>query len=266
MLIDSHCHLNHEQLRGEVSEVISRAYEAGVERMIVVGYDLPSSEEAVKLAVHHEEVFAAVAIHPHDSKDYTEAAESRLRELASNPKVVALGEVGLDYHYDFSPRQAQFHAFRRQLALAEELQLPVIIHCREAYGDVIDVLEEWVSSDDERNRKSKIKSRKSGAMHCWAGTLEEADRTVALGLYLGFGGVLTFKNAEENRQIAAAVPLDRILLETDAPYLAPVPHRGKRNEPAYTRLVAQKLAEVRGDTIETIAVATAANCQRLFKI
>jgi TatD DNase family protein len=257
MLIDSHCHLNHEQLRDDVPGVLARAAAAGVERMIVVGFDLASSEEAVAIASAHPAVYAAVAVHPHDARDYDEAVEARLRELASTSKLVAIGEIGLDYHYDFSPRDAQFHAFRRQLALALELELPVIIHCREAYPDVLDVLETHV-------RNLACSEQGGGVLHCWAGTMEEAERAVEMGFFLGFGGVLTFKNAEETRRIAAAVPLERILLETDAPYLAPAPHRGKRNEPAFTRLVAEKLAEIRGLSYEGVAATTTDNCGRLF--
>lgn len=252
MIVDSHCHLNHQQLRDDVTGAVERAAAASVEKMVVVGYDLPSSEEAVRLTTDHPAVFAAVAIHPHDAKDYDSSSEARLIELAADPKVVAIGEIGLDYHYDLSPREEQFHAFRAQLALAKEMGLPVIIHCREAYTDVLDVL--------EREGGAEI----GGVMHCWAGTTEEANRTLALGFYLGFGGVITFKNAEEIRQIATASPLDSILLETDAPYLAPMPYRGKRNEPAYTRLVAEKLAEIRGISVGEVERVTTDNCRTLF--
>jgi TatD DNase family protein len=252
MLVDTHCHLNHPQFADDTPAVIAHAEAAGVTRMIVVGYDMPSSEQAVQFAEQLAPIYAAVAVHPHDSKDYDAAAEARLRALAARPKVVAIGEIGLDYHYDFSPRRAQRAAFRAQLALAREAGLPVIIHCREAYADVLDVLEEARAGES------------GGVMHCWAGTRTEAKRALELGLYLGFGGVLTFKNAEETRTIAAAAPLDRLLVETDAPYLAPVPFRGKRNEPAFTRLAAENLAELRGLTLEEIAAITTANARRLF--
>lgn len=252
LLIDTHCHLNHNKLAEEVEAVIQRAVSAGVGQMIVVGYDLPSSEQAVLQAGAHPEVFAAVAVHPHDSKDYDARTEARLRELAAHPKVVAIGEIGLDYHYDFSPREAQYHAFRAQLRLAHETGLPIILHCREAYADLLDVL--------EGEKPAEVGS----AMHCWAGTPEEAERSLASGCYLGFGGVLTFKNAEMNRDVARTAPADRLLVETDAPYLAPVPHRGKRNEPAYTRLVAEQLAALRGLTLEEAANLTTANARRLF--
>jgi TatD DNase family protein len=172
--------------------------------------------------------------------------------LAQNLRVVAIGEIGLDFHYDFSPRPDQFAAFRAQMALAREASLPVIIHCREAYPETLQVLED--EGADETG----------GVMHCWAGTEEEAERTVAIGLYLGFGGTLTFKNAEEVRACARAAPLESLLVETDAPYLAPMPYRGKRNEPAYTRFVAEKLAELRGLTFAEIARLTTGNAHRCF--
>jgi TatD DNase family protein len=253
VIIDSHCHLNHELLRREVEAVLDRAASAGVERVVVVGYDLESSEEAVALARLHPPVYAAVAIHPHDAQSFDEAAEARLEALAQSAKVVAIGEIGLDYHYDFSPREAQFQALRSQLMLARRTGLPVIIHCREAYPDVLTVL--------EVEGEGKLR----GVMHCWAGTDADAERTLRLGFYLGFGGVITFKNAGESRQIAASTPADRILLETDAPYLAPVPFRGKRNEPAYTRLVAEKMAEVRGCSVEEIVTLSTANAIDLFR-
>jgi TatD DNase family protein len=251
-LIDTHCHLNHHHFDDDLPEVLARAESAQVRRMIVVGYDMPSSEQAVQLAERFEPIFAAVAVHPHDSQDYTPTAESRLRNLARHPKVAAIGEIGLDYHYNFSPVEAQRAAFWAQLALAKEAGLPVIIHCREAYGDALDVLEAGAAREI------------GGVMHCWSGTVEEAERALDLGLYLGFGGTLTFKNAEVTREAARMAPADRLLIETDAPYLAPVPYRGKRNEPAYVRLVAEELAAIRGVTREEAAAVTTENARRLF--
>jgi TatD DNase family protein len=221
--------------------------------MVVVGYDVASSEQAVQLADAFAAVYAAVAVHPHDSRHYDDGAEVRLRELTRHPKVVAIGEIGLDYHYDFSSRAAQHSAFHAQMALAHEVGLPVILHCREAYADLLDILE------------AEHVATVGGIMHCWAGTEEEAERALDLGCYLGLGGVLTFKSAEAIRSVARIAPLDRLLIETDAPYLAPVPYRGKRNEPAFVRLVAEKLAEVRGQTPDVIAEATTANARRLFR-
>ncbi len=253
MLIDTHCHFNHERFADDLAETLARAARAGVSQMIVVGFDLASSELAVALAeAHPETLFAAIGIHPHDSKHWDEAAASRLRTLADHPRVVAIGEIGLDFHYDFSPSEAQERAFRAQMQIARESELPVIIHCREAYPETLQILSEEGADDA------------GGVMHCWAGTPEQAAETVALGLALGLGGTLTFKNAEDIRIAARNAPLESLLVETDAPYLAPVPHRGKRNEPAYTRLVAEKLAELRGLSLPEIAALTTANARRVF--
>ena len=253
MLIDTHCHFNHARFAEDMPECIARAHEAGVMQMIVIGTDRESSEQAVAIAEENGPgIFAAIGVHPHDAKYWDAATDTRFRTLADHPKVVAIGEIGLDYHYDFSPREAQFEAFRAQMRLAREVELPVVIHCREAYTDTLQLLGEEGAGE------------MGGVMHCWAGTVEEANRTVALGLGLGFGGTLTFKNAEEIRQAAQSVPLETLLLETDAPFLAPMPHRGKRNEPAYVRFVAERLAELRGMTLEEIARLTTGNAHRIF--
>jgi TatD DNase family protein len=221
--------------------------------MIVVGYDLPSSEQAVAQAEAHPGVlFAAIGVHPHDSKDWDDAAEARLVELSARPCVVAIGEIGLDFHHNFSPREAQYPAFRAQMRLARRVGLPVIIHCREAYPETLEAL------DEEGVRQI------CGVMHCWAGNPEQAQQTVGLGMALGFGGTLTFKNAEEVRTAAREAPPEALLVETDAPYLAPMPHRGKQNEPAYTRLVADYLASVRGISVTEIEALTSQNARRVF--
>jgi TatD DNase family protein len=225
----------------------------GVERLVVVGYDLPSSEMAVALSREHAAVVAAVGVHPHDSRNYDSTARRRLAEIAREPKVVAVGEIGLDYHYDFSSRESQWPAFRDQLDLASECGLPVVVHCREAYGDVLDVLE-----------AGGVRSI-GGVMHCWGGEPDDAQRALALGLYLGFAGTITFKNADAVREAARSASEGRILVETDSPYLAPVPHRGKRNEPAYVLDVASRLAAIRGRSLADVATATTANARRLFR-
>jgi TatD DNase family protein len=252
MLIDTHCHLNHEQFHTDLPEVIARARAAGVECMIVVGFDLPSSKEAVRLAEHFPTLYAAIGIHPHEAKTYHDNVTECLMTLSQHPKVVAIGEIGLDYHYEFSSRRAQKEAFRAQRALAVAVKLPIIIHCREAYSDVLDELAQGGVN------------LVSGVMHCWTGTAQEADRALALGLYLGFGGMLTFKNAEAIRQIAASTPRNRLLIETDAPYLAPIPYRGKRNEPAHIRLIAQKLAQLHAVSLEEMERETMKNARTLF--
>jgi TatD DNase family protein len=253
MLIDTHCHLNHARMAEDVVESLARAEVAGVERMITVGYDLESSREALRLAeAYPNRVCASVGVHPHDAKHWDAEAEVWMREAALHPGVVAIGEIGLDFHYDFSPRPAQFEVFRAQMRLAQAHKMPVILHCREAYPETLSVLAEAEFRDVR------------GVMHCWAGSVEQALHTAKLGYALGFGGTLTFKNAQEVRDSAQAVPLETLLVETDAPYLAPMPHRGKRNEPAYTRLVAERLAELRGLSFEALARLTAQNALRVF--
>lgn len=252
MIVDTHCHLNHQKFHHDVPDAIRRAGERMVGSMIVVGYDVPSSEEAVRLAEQFPQVFAAVGVHPHDARTYDEAAHQRIRELAQHPRTVAVGEIGLDYHYNFSAPDAQLTAFQAQLQVAREARLPVIIHCREAYGPTLDLLED------------QLDGIPGGVMHCWAGTREEAFRALDLGLYLGFGGMVTFRNAQDLRSIAASAPQDRIVLETDAPYLAPEPYRGKRCEPAYVALVLERIAEIRGMPRDDLAEYTTLNARRLF--
>jgi len=253
MLIDTHCHFNHNRLEDDLPGCLDRAAQAGVAQMIVVGFDMASSEQAVAQAEAHPGVlFAAIGVHPHDSKDWDVAAEERLRELCRRSCVVAIGEIGLDFHHDFSPREAQYIAFRAQMKLAREVALPVVIHCREAYPETLGAL------------AAEGVGEIGGVMHCWAGSPQQAADTARLGMALGFGGTLTFKSAEEIREAAVRVPAEALLVETDAPYLAPVPHRGKRNEPAYTRLVANHLASLRGIAVPELEALTTANARRVF--
>jgi len=253
MLIDTHCHFNHQRFDDDLLPSLERAQAAGVQQMIVVGFDIASSELAVELAANHSPaLFAAVGVHPHDSRSWDDAAATRVEALLNHPCVVALGEIGLDFHYDFSPREAQYAAFRAQMKIARRANVPIIIHCREAYAETLQVLKEEGGEET------------GGVMHCWAGTVAQAEQTAAIGLALGFGGTLTFKNAQEVRDAAQAVPPASLLVETDAPYLAPMPHRGKRNEPAYTRLVAEKLAELRGLTFAEVAALTTRNAHAVF--
>jgi TatD DNase family protein len=250
-MIDSHCHLNHAQLWLERATVIARARQAGLAGMIVVGYDLPSSEQAVQVAEEHPDVWATVGIHPHDARTYTRDVEARLAALTEHPRVVAVGEIGLDYHYEHSSRDDQRKAFAAQLGLAERVALPVILHCREAHSDVLDEL-----------ARHALPQR--GVMHCWSGTIAEAERTIELGLMLGIGGVLTFKKRGELAEVVRQVPRERLLIETDAPYLAPVPHRGHRNEPAFVQHVCRRLADELGESPENVARLTTDNAVRLF--
>jgi TatD DNase family protein len=245
MLIDSHCHLDDEQFDADREEVIARARAAGVGELLAIGL-----EAAARLAESHAAIRAAVGIHPHEA---SKADFDALRVLLAHPKVVAAGEIGLDYHYNFSPPETQREVFARQLDMAAEARLPVIIHAREAWPDTFRILEErWAHAS------------LPGIMHCFSGGWAEAERALAMGFYISFAGVVTFPKAVPIQEAARRVPADRILIETDAPYLAPVPHRGKRNEPAFVASTARKLAELRGVSFEEIAEITAANFKNLF--
>jgi len=247
---DTHCHLNHPELYAEWSAVLFRAQQSGLYRLLIIGYDLESSQRGVQLAEQSDALYAAVGIHPHDAVQCTRETLVELRELARSPRVVAIGEIGLDFYRDLSPREAQYQAFHAQMQLAAELGLPVVIHCREAYEELLDVLSEYPAV--------------RGVLHCFAGSAEQAQRGLALGYFLGIGGVVTFRSAEPLRAIVRAMPRDRLLLETDAPYLAPHPYRGKRNEPAYLPLVAQQVADLWGITLDALSEQTEANVRTLF--
>ena len=252
-LIDTHCHLDSDQFDADREAVIERALATGVERMMAIGTGEgpPDLEAAIRLADRYPFIFATIGVHPHDASKAADETLDRLRELAHHPKVLAIGEIGLDYHYDFSPRDVQREIFERQLALAREAGKPIVIHTREAWADTLDLIRShW---------------RGEGIMHCFTGDEAQAREALDLGFYLSFGGVLTFPKAESTRQAARITPADRILIETDCPYLAPVPHRGKRNEPAFIAETARRLAEVRGVTAEEIAALTSENFTRLCK-
>jgi TatD DNase family protein len=240
-------------------EVIQRARDAGVTTILTVGTGDPHSgalERAVRLAEEHEEIFAAIGTHPHDARLFDDRAEERISNLIkASSRVVAWGEIGLDYHYDNSPRDVQRAVFRRQLRLAREADLPVIIHTREAEEDTIEILkDEW---NDSGLR---------GIMHCFSGSLSLAEATLELGFLISFAGVLTFKKAENLREVARQVPLNRLLIETDCPYLSPVPFRGRRNEPANVVEVARGLAAIHGKTLSELGEITTNNFNELFKL
>jgi len=251
-LVDSHVHLDHEQFRDDVDACIARAQDQGITRMLTIGTGdgPPKLDCALELAARYEGVYATVGVHPHEASKANPATFDGLRHLLKEPSVLALGEIGLDYHYDFSPREVQREVFIEQLRLAREAGKPVIIHTREAWPDTLDVLRrEWSGP---------------GIMHCFTGDEAQAREALDLGFHLSFGGVLTFQKAENVRQAAAIVPEDRLLVETDAPYLAPIPFRGKRNEPAFMVETVKRLAAVRGVPPEQVASATTANFHRLM--
>ncbi|MER3457785.1 MAG: hydrolase TatD [Chloroflexota bacterium] len=250
MLVDTHCHLDHPRFDADIGAVIARAHEAGVLRMVTIGTGLPSSRAAVALAERYAGVYAAVGVHPHEAKDWDAATLAELEQLARHPKVVAIGEIGLDFYRDWSPRQAQARAFEAQLALAQQLGLPVIIHDREAHEAVLATLRAYAPV--------------RGVLHSFSGDAQVAEAALALGLYLGISGSVTFPKADALRQVVALAPLERLLIETDAPYLTPQAHRGRRNEPAYVRYVAEEAAAVKGFPLEVVAAQTTANAEALF--
>ena len=253
MLVDSHCHLDHQQFDQDRQAVIARAVESGVEKMLAIGTGdgPPDLEAGIRMADLHPAIYATVGVHPHEAAKATGETYARLAELLRHPKVLALGEIGLDYHYDFSPREAQRDVFAEQMRVAADARKPIVIHTREAWDDTFALLEQhWKPTG------------LPGIMHCFSGGPAEAERSLALGFYLSFGGIVTFPKAPEVQEAARHAPADRILVETDAPYLAPVPKRGKRNEPAFVVETARKLAELRGVTPEAIAATTTANFLR----
>ena len=254
MLIDSHCHLDFPELAADRDGLLARAQEAGVGLMVTISTRVKRFDEIRAIAEANENVYCSVGTHPHNAAEECEVAAAELVRLAAHPKVVAIGEAGLDYHYDHSPRDAQAASFRVHIEAARETGLPLVIHAREADEDIAAILEE-----------ESARGAFPFVLHCFTSGAELARRGLALGGYVSFSGVLTFKKADALRAIAAEVPLDRLLVETDAPYLAPEPQRGRVNEPSYVAHTAARLGEVRGLSREEIAVATTENFFRLFQ-
>ncbi|MFE0504218.1 TatD family hydrolase [Peribacillus butanolivorans] len=254
MLFDTHVHVNAEQFNEDLEDVIERAQEAGVNNMVVVGFDRPTITRAMELIETYDFMYAAVGWHPVDAIDMTEEDLKWIEELSSHPKVVAIGEMGLDYHWDKSPKAIQLEVFRKQIRLAKKVGLPIIIHNREATADIVNILKEEEASEV------------GGIMHCFSGSAETAMECIDMNFYISLGGPVTFKNAKKPKEVAAAVPLDRLLIETDCPYLAPHPYRGKRNEPSYVKLVAEQIAEIKQLSVEEVSQATTDNAKKLFGI
>ena len=255
-MIDTHCHLVFQDFGFDQAEVLARARAAGIDTLVCIGAgaDLTAAREAIALASSEADVFAAVGIHPHDVAGMTEPMWEELAVLGRAPRVVGIGETGLDYYYDHSPREARQEAYRRFIVLAREVGRPVISHIRDAHGDAAQILAAGGASAT------------GGVIHCFSGGVEDARRYLDLGQDLSFSGILTFKNATSIREAAAFAPLDRIVVETDAPFLAPIPHRGKRNEPAFIVNTLQVLATLRGIGFEEVVRATSANARRLFRL
>jgi TatD DNase family protein len=258
MLIDTHTHLDDTRYDGDREAMIARARDAGIDAFITIGCDLATSKAAVELADRYPFVYASIGVHPHEVRHIDDGWYDEFRRLARHPKVVAFGEIGLDYHYNHSPPKLQRERFREQILLARELKLPVVIHTREAQDDTIAILKEEQAADV------------GGVFHCFTGDAWLAKDGLDLGFHLSFSGVVTFQNATMLREIVKTVPMDRLLIETDCPYLTPAPHRGKRNEPAYVRLVADTIASVRSVaspvSVDEIGRLTSANARRLFRL
>lgn len=253
-LFDSHCHLENGRFEADLAEVMARMEDAGVRRCILAGSDMETSEQIVKLAQTYPNVYGVVGIHPHDAKTWTDDCAGRIADWVKEEHIVGVGEIGLDYYYDHSPRDVQQEVFVKQLLLARALGMPAVFHVRDAHGDVLSLL---------RAHRNELPA---GVVHCYSGSVESAREYLDMGFYISFAGPITFKNANKLLDAAQYVPSDRILVETDSPYLAPVPMRGRRNEPAFVAYVAQKVAELRGITTEELAEIATRNTCRLFGI
>jgi TatD DNase family protein len=254
LLFDTHAHINAIQFDEDREQVIQRAIDEGVKNIVVVGFDNETIDGAMKLAEAYDFIYAAVGWHPVDAIDMTDKDLERIEQLAKHPKVVAIGEMGLDYHWDKSPKEVQQEVFRRQIQLAKKVKLPIIIHNRDATADVVAILKEENAEEV------------GGIMHCYSGSLETAKQCINMNFFISFGGPVTFKNAKQPKEVAREIPLDKLLIETDCPYLSPHPLRGKRNEPSYVKYIAQQIAELREISVESLAEHTTKNAKQLFNI
>jgi len=252
-MIDSHCHIDFKEFNGKTDEIVRNAHEAGVHTLINIGADLRTSQNSIALADKYESVYATVGVHPHDAKTYNHNVEDELLKLTDNKNVKAIGEIGLDYYRDLSPRKLQQKVFRRQLELSVDLNLPVVIHTRESFEDTLSIVNEF---------NGKIAG---GVFHCFPGDINDACKVIDLGFYISVGGVITFPKAGM-ANVATEAPLNSILLETDSPYLTPVPYRGKTNQPAYVKYVCEKVAELRGISKEEVEKITDRNCQKMYRL
>jgi len=254
MLSDSHAHLTLEPFDADREAVIARAREAGLVRVITVSSYIGDAPACAALAETHDFIHFTAGVHPHEAKSFTREAAEEVRSAAARPKAVAIGEIGLDYHYDYSPRDVQRRVFREQIAMARDLKRPIVIHTREAWDDTLLILREENAADI------------GGVFHCFSGGIEEARRCLDLGFHVSFAGPVTFKNARDVAAAAAFVPIDRLLCETDSPYLTPHPHRGQRNEPARVRLVVERVAALKGLAADEVGAATTRNLERVFRL
>ena len=251
MFIDSHAHIQIDQFNSDRDAVLQRALDVGVSNILIIGIDVETSQKAVELAEKHENIYASVGMHPHSATELTDDILSTFRVQLDHPKVIALGEIGLDYYRNLSPHEIQKDAFEKQLNLAEEMNTPIIIHNRDAYADILPILEK---------RQGKI----NGVLHCFTGNIELMQRSIDIGFHIGIGGIVTYPNAKDVQAVAKQIPLERLLIETDCPWLTPQFRRGKRNEPSYVPAIAKKIAELRNSTTEEIGVVTTNNFNTLF--
>jgi TatD DNase family protein len=254
MLFDTHAHLDDGRFDEDRKRVIEQCRAEGIELILNAGSNVNTSLKSIALAKEFDFIYASVGVHPHDAKSMEDETIDILRDLAANPKVKAIGEIGLDYHYDFSPRDVQKKRFMEQIDLAKQLKLPIIVHDRESHGDIMDIF-----------HKMNVKDM-GGVLHSFSGSVEMAKECLKLGFYLSISGPLTFKNNIKTVEVVKEIPLDMLLIETDSPYLTPVPHRGQRNYPGYVRYVAEKIAEIKGISFEEVAQKTLENGKRLFDI
>ena len=260
-LVDTHCHLNFHAFDDDRLEVLSASKQAGIQWIVNPAVDLESSRAVISLAEKFPEIYAAVGVHPNDAKTWSNSTIDELRELAKHPKVVAIGEIGLDYYRDFSPKVHQQEVLLQQLELAKELGLPVIIHNRQATDDIMDIINRWTHGLEDENLLSDY----AGVLHSYSGSIEFAHKAIECGFFIGISGPVTFKNALQFQYMVSQLPLDRLLVETDSPFLTPHPFRGRRNEPAYVRLITEKIAELQEYEFDKIANLTTANAQQLFR-
>lgn len=253
-LFDSHAHYDDERFADEADEIIKKAYESGVKYILNAASDIATSKKSIQLAEKYDFVYAAVGVHPHEAEHLTDSAFEELKKLCHRPKVVAIGEIGLDYFYDHSPREIQKYWFDKQLKLAKHFEMPFVIHNRDSHEDIMKII------------RDNAPFEKPGVFHCYTGSMEMAKELLNMGFYLSFGGPVTFKNAKKAIEVIKNMPLDRLMIETDCPYLTPEPYRGKRNNSSYVRLVAEKIAEVCEISDEEIAKISLENAKRFFRI
>ena len=262
MLVDTHCHLDFDAFDVDREKVIERAKKSGLVKILNPGINVSSSRAAVELADQHPEVYAAVGVHPNDGLSWNSKSKDQLRNLAAHPKVVAIGEIGLDFYRDYTPKGMQEEILLEQLELAAELSLPVIIHSRDSIHEVIDILDPWCKKlSDSRTAMPD----RPGVLHSFSGDKNQAERAIKLNFFIGITGPVTFRNAQELQDLVIRLPLDKLLIETDAPFLSPHPRRGKRNEPANVALVAEKVAELHQEAYNNVTNITTANARKLFK-